>query len=131
MKLYYMTFDSFRSCFSYQWRLYSGSEASDVVFQYVEKENLVKPTDKSTVVLDPPLCDALFKGAIKKGSTYHNVIHKKDLGSTFWQDAATPFGKKGHEVLIQGGKIDDVARLLVEHYAIPMRYIEVMDKTRK
>ncbi|CAI0459140.1 unnamed protein product [Linum tenue] len=73
-------------------RLYSGSEASDVVFQYVEKENLVKPTDKSTVVLDPPLCDALFKGAIKKGSTYHNVIHKKDLGSTFWQDAATPFG---------------------------------------
>ncbi|CAL1408213.1 unnamed protein product [Linum trigynum] len=177
-------------------KLYSASEASDVVFQYVEKENLVKPTDKSTVVLDPALCDALFKGAIKKGSTYPTVIHKKDLGSTFVGrmqphhmvirggesvvrkgalktvqivterrsgnkkvtklsgvesfliDADTLAselqkkfacstsvgelpGKKGLEVLIQGGKIDDVARLLVEHYAIPKRYIEVLDKTRK
>ena len=40
-------------------------------------------------------------------------------------------GKKGHEVLIQGGVIDDVARHLVEQYGIPKRYIEVLDKTRK
>lgn len=64
-------------------KLYSFSEASDVVFQYVEKQNLVKPTNKSIVVLDPFLCDALFKGAIKKGSAYPTEIHKKDLGSTF------------------------------------------------
>ncbi|CAN1244644.1 Eukaryotic translation initiation factor 2D [Linum perenne] len=177
-------------------KLYSGSEASDVVFKYVEKENLVKPTDKSTVVLDAILCDALFKGAIKKGSTYPTVIHKKDLGSTFVgrmqphhmvirdgesvvrkgglktvqilterrqgnkkvtklsgvetflidpESLASELqkkfacstsvgelpGKKGLEVMIQGGKIDDVARLLVEQYGIPKRYIEVLDKTRK
>lgn len=64
-------------------KLYSASEASEVVFKYIEKENLVKPTNKSVVVLDPTLCDALFKGAIKKGTTYPTEIHKKDLGSTF------------------------------------------------
>lgn len=64
-------------------RFFSASEASEIVFQYVEKENLVKPTDKSMVTLDAALCDALFKGAIKKGSTYPTEIHKKDLGSTF------------------------------------------------
>ncbi|CAN0876336.1 Eukaryotic translation initiation factor 2D [Linum grandiflorum] len=177
-------------------KLYSGSEASEVVFKYVEKENLVKATDKSTVVLDPMLCDALFKGAIKKGSTYPTVIHKKDLGSTFVgrmqphhmvirdgesvvrkgalktvqilterrqgnkkvtklsgvesflidpESLASELqkkfacstsvgelpGKKGMEVMIQGGKIEDVARLLVEQYGIPKRYIEVLDKTRK
>lgn len=64
-------------------RLYTYSEACDVVFKYIEKENLVKPTNKSIVVLDPTLCDALFKGAIKKGTTYPTEIHKKDLGSTF------------------------------------------------
>lgn len=63
--------------------LYSASEATDVVFKYVEKENLVKPTDRSIVVLDPILCDALFKGAIKKGSRYPTEIHKKDLGAAF------------------------------------------------
>ncbi|KAL9382342.1 hypothetical protein Peur_025377 [Populus x canadensis] len=65
-------------------KLYSGaSEASDVVLKYIEKGNLVKPMNKSILVLDPMLCDALFKGAIKKGSTYPTEIHKKDLGSTF------------------------------------------------
>lgn len=64
-------------------KLYSTSEASEIVFQYVEKENLVKPTNKAVVVLDAILCDALFKGAIKKGSAYPTEIHKKDLGQTF------------------------------------------------
>ncbi|KAK6246616.1 hypothetical protein SCA6_009706 [Theobroma cacao] len=64
-------------------KLYSASEASDIVFKYIEKENLVKQTNKAIMVLDATLCDALFKGAIKKGSTYPTEIHKKDLGSTF------------------------------------------------
>lgn len=64
-------------------KLYFASEASDVAFKYIEKENLVKPTNKAIVVLDATLCDALFKGAIKKGSTYPTEIHKKDLGTTF------------------------------------------------
>ncbi|KAG8487247.1 hypothetical protein CXB51_020554 [Gossypium anomalum] len=177
-------------------KLYSASEATDIVFKYIEKENLVKETNKATVVLDATLCDALFKGAIKKGSTYPTEIHKKDLGATFINrmqahhmvtrggesvvrkgvlktvqivterrqgnkkvtkvsgletflidpealaselqkkfacstTVAELPGKKGLEVLIQGGVIDDVARHLLEQYGIPKRYIEVLDKTRK
>lgn len=177
-------------------RLYTFSEACDVVFNYIEKENLVKPTAKSIVVLDPTLCDALFKGAIKKGTTYPTEIHKKDLGSTFVNrmqahhvvsrgsqsvvrkgalktiqivterrqgnkkmtklsgletflmdpealaselqkkfacstTVAELPGKKGQEVLIQGGVIADVAKHLVEQFGIPKRYIEVLDKTAR
>lgn len=64
-------------------KLFSASEATDIVFTYVEKENLVKPTNKSIVILDALLCDSLYKGAIKKGTTYPTEIHKKDLGSSF------------------------------------------------
>ncbi|XP_062073177.1 uncharacterized protein LOC133777535 [Humulus lupulus] len=177
-------------------QLYSASEAIAVVQKYVDNENLVKPTNKSIVVLDAILCDVLFKGAIKKGLTYPTEIHKKDLGSafinrmqahhivtrgnesvvrkgglktiqilterrqgnkkvtklsgmeTFLIDAeslaselqkkfacstsvAELPGKKGHEVLVQGGVIDDLAKHLIEQYGIPKRYIEVLDKTRK
>ncbi|KAJ3675497.1 hypothetical protein LUZ60_004539 [Juncus effusus] len=176
---------------------YTASEASDVVFSYVEKENLVNPTNKSIVILDPYLCDALYKGAIKKGSSYPSTIHKKDLGSAFLTRMQTHYavsrgsesvikkgavrpvqilterrqgnkkvtrvsglegflvdaeviagelqkkfacsttvnelpGKKGqHEVLVQGGVIDDLAKYLVEHYGVPKRYIEVYDKTKR
>uniref|UniRef100_A0A3Q7IWU7 SUI1 domain-containing protein n=1 Tax=Solanum lycopersicum TaxID=4081 RepID=A0A3Q7IWU7_SOLLC len=177
-------------------RLYTASETSGIVFQYVEKENLVKPSNKSTVTLDATLCDALFKGAIKKGSTYPTEIHKKDLGQTFIgrmqahhcvtrgndtvvrKGALKPIqimterrqgnkkvtklsgmesflldaetlaselqkkcacsttvaelpGKKGEEVLVQGGVIDDLARYLVEQYGVPKKYIEVLDKTKR
>ncbi|CAI9778179.1 unnamed protein product [Fraxinus pennsylvanica] len=177
-------------------KLYTASEASQVVFGYVEKENLVKPSNNSIVVLDAMLCDALFKGAIKKGSMYPTEIHKKDLGHTFInrmqshhrvtrgsdsvvrKGALKPIqimterrqgnkkvtklsgvesflidaealaselqkkfacsttiaelpGKKGLEVLVQGGVIDDLARHLVEQYGIQKRYIEVLDKTKK
>lgn len=44
---------------------------------------MVKPTDRAKVILDVTLCDALYKGAIKKGSAYPTEIHKKDLGSAF------------------------------------------------
>ncbi|XP_039006249.1 eukaryotic translation initiation factor 2D-like [Hibiscus syriacus] len=177
-------------------KLYLASEATDIVFKYIEKENLVKQTNKAVVVLDATLCDALFKGSIKKGSTYPAEIHKKDLGAKFISrmpahhivtrgsesvvrkgalktvqivterrqgnkkvtkvsgletfligaealaselqkkfacstTVAELPGKKGLEVLIQGGVIDDVARHLLEQYGIPKRYIEVLDKTRK
>ncbi|EXC32473.1 Eukaryotic translation initiation factor 2D [Morus notabilis] len=176
--------------------LYSASDAIAVVYKYIENENLVKLTNKSIVVLDAILCDALFKGAIKKGSTYPTEIHKKDLGSTFINrmqahhivtrggesvvrkgglktiqivterrqgnkkvtklsgmetflidadalaselqkkfacstSVAELPGKKGHEVLVQGGVIDDLAKHLIERYGIPKRYIEVLDKTKK
>lgn len=79
-------------------KLYTASEATDTVFKYVEKENLVKPTNKSIVVLDATLCDALFKGAIKKGSTYPTEIHKKDIGSTFINRM------QAHHVVTRGGE---------------------------
>lgn len=178
-------------------KFYTASEATEVVFRYVEKENLVKPTNKAMVVLDATLCDALYKGTVKKGSAYPTEIHKKDIGSTFLSrlqahhqvirenDSAIRKGnikavqimterrqgnkkvtrvsgmesflldaeslaselqkkfacstsvgelpgKKGqHEVLVQGGVIEDLARHLVEHYGVPKRYIEVLDKTKK
>lgn len=176
--------------------LYSASEATEIVFNYIGKENLVKSTDKSVVILDAPLCDALCKGAIKKGSTYPTEIHKKDVGPTFLsrmqshhkvirgsdvvvkKGAVKPIqimterrqgnkkvtkvsgfetflvdgeslaselqkkfacstsvaelpGKKGMEVLVQGGVIDHLGKHLVEHYGIPKRYIEVFDKTKR
>lgn len=40
-------------------------------------------------------------------------------------------GKKGNEVLVQGGVIDDLAKHLIEQYGVPKRFIEVLDKTRK
>ncbi|MED6217773.1 hypothetical protein PIB30_020744 [Stylosanthes scabra] len=177
-------------------KLFSASEASEIVFKYIEKENLVKPTNKSMVVLDVVLCDALFKGAIKKGSTYPTEVHKKDIGPTFVSrmqphhvvtrgnesvvrkgalktiqlvterrqgnkkvtklsgmetflidaealasELQKKFacsttvgelpGKKGQEVLVQGGVIDDLAKHLIEQYGVPKRYIEVLDKTKK
>ncbi|KAL1533954.1 eukaryotic translation initiation factor 2D-like [Salvia divinorum] len=177
-------------------KLYTASEASQIVFAYIEKENLVKQTNKAIVVLDATLCDALFKGAIKKGTTYPTEIHKKDVGQTFItrmqahigvtrgndtvvrKGALKPIqiiterrqgnkkvtklsglesflidaealaselqkkfacsttvselpGKKGLEVLVQGGVIDDLGRLLVEQYGVQKRYIEVLDKTRR
>ncbi|KMT19925.1 hypothetical protein BVRB_1g009720 [Beta vulgaris subsp. vulgaris] len=175
---------------------FSASEVTNVAFAYVEKENLVKPTDRAMVILDTMLCDALFKGAIKKGSAYPTEIHKKDLGALFLnrmqahhkvtrgsdsvirKGAVKPIhimterrqgnkkvtklsgfeiflmdaeslaselqkkfacsttvaelpGKKGHEVLIQGGVIDHLAKHLIDQYGVPKRYIEVLDKTRK
>lgn len=40
-------------------------------------------------------------------------------------------GKKGHEVLVQGGVIDNLAKRLMDQYGVPKRYIEVLDKTRR
>ncbi|KAI3984578.1 hypothetical protein MKX01_040455 [Papaver californicum] len=177
-------------------RYFSASEATDIVSSYVENQNLVNPTNKAIVVLDATLCDALFKGTIKKGSTYPTEIHKKDLAAAFLSrmqphhrvtrgsesavrkgalktvqivterrqgnkkvtrvsglesflvDAevlaselqkkfacsttvAELPGKKGHEVVIQGGVIDNLGKYLLEHYAVPKRFIEVLDKTRR
>lgn len=177
-------------------KLYTASEASQIVFGYIEQEKLVKEVNKSIVVLDAALCDALYKGAIKKGTMYPTEIHKKDLGQTFInrmqahcevirgndsvvrKGALKPIqivterrqgnkkvtklsgvecflidpealaselqkkcacsttvselpGKKGFEVLVQGGVIDDLARHLVEQCGVHKRYIEVLDKTKK
>lgn len=44
---------------------------------------MAKPSDKAMVVLDATLCDALYKGAIKKGSSYPTEVHKREVGPAF------------------------------------------------
>lgn len=90
-------------------KYYSASEASDVVFRYVEKENLVKPADRAKVILDVTLCDALYKGAVKKGTSYPSEIHKKDLGSTFINRMQIHHRvARGNEVVVRKGAIRTV-----------------------
>jgi translation initiation factor 2D len=64
-------------------KYYTAAEATGVVNEYVEKHNLIKKSDGSVVILDFTLCDALYKGTVKKGSTYPSEIHRRDLGSSF------------------------------------------------
>ncbi|KAI5057282.1 hypothetical protein GOP47_0027297 [Adiantum capillus-veneris] len=90
-------------------RLYSSSEASDVVYSYVEKENLVKGNDKAIVVLDASLCDALYKGTIKKGNTYPTEIYKKDLGATLISRMQAHFKVvRGNESAVRKGALKTV-----------------------
>lgn len=178
-------------------KYFTASEASQVVFAYVEAENLVKPGDKTRVMLNATLCDALYKGTVKKGSTYPTEILKAELGAAFVSRmqanhrvvrggnsvvrkgvlksvqilterrqgnkkvtrvsgmesflvdadvlaaelqkkfacstsvAELPGKKSQNEVLIQGGVLEDLAKHLVQHYGIPKRHIEILDKTKK
>ncbi|GBG70581.1 hypothetical protein CBR_g6708 [Chara braunii] len=63
--------------------LYRYDEVLGIGFKYIEKEGLTKANDKAIVTLDATLCDALFKGAIKKGTSYPSEIAKKDVGPAF------------------------------------------------
>ncbi|GLI62284.1 hypothetical protein VaNZ11_004846 [Volvox africanus] len=64
--------------------LYSASDAGEVVFEYVKAAGLEKGApDNRTIVLNPALCDALFKGLIKKGETYPTHLAKADLREAF------------------------------------------------
>ncbi|KAK8948579.1 hypothetical protein KSP39_PZI006117 [Platanthera zijinensis] len=90
-------------------KYYNASEATDVVFRYVEKENLIKPVDKAMVVFDAILCDALFKGAIKKGTLYPTEIHRKDLGATFINRMQAFYRVlRGNEVVVCKGSIKPI-----------------------
>ncbi|CAI5954848.1 unnamed protein product [Closterium sp. NIES-64] len=176
---------------------YSPSAAREAALNYISLHSLTKPSDPSIVILDAPLCDALYKGAIKKGAAYPTECHKRDVGPTLvrrmqahhrveragksvvrkgglvpvqilverrqgnkkvtrvsgleaYLVEAEPLaaelqrkfasstsvaevpGKKGQqEVLIQGGVLDELARLLVDVHGIPKSHIEVLDKTRR
>ncbi|GJP32236.1 hypothetical protein CLOM_g16830 [Closterium sp. NIES-68] len=176
---------------------YSPSAARDAALSYITLHSLTKPSDPSKVILDATLCDALYKGAIKKGTAYPTECHKREVGPTLvrrmqahhrverggrsvvrkgglvpvqilverrqgnkkvtrvtgleaYLVEAEPLaaelqkkfasstsvtevpGKKGQqEVLIQGGVLDELARLLVDVHGIPKSHIEVLDKTRR
>lgn len=61
------------------------------------------------VVLDATLCDALYKGAIKKGSSYPTEIHKKDLGPTFLNRMQVHHSvARGNDVAIRKGALKPI-----------------------
>ncbi|PNW83028.1 hypothetical protein CHLRE_06g303650v5 [Chlamydomonas reinhardtii] len=68
--------------------LYTGSEAAEVALAYVKAAGLDDPAraqlpDNRTLQLNPLLCDALFKGFIKKGETYPTHLPKSELREAF------------------------------------------------
>nr|GEW55860.1 eukaryotic translation initiation factor 2D [Tanacetum cinerariifolium] len=149
-------------------QLYTASEASEVVYAYIEKENLVKPTKIHKKDLAPTFINRMQahhqvtrgkesvvrKGALKAMQIMTErrqgnkkvtkltgmesfLIDAEPLASELQKKFACSTsvtelpGKKGHEVLVQGGVIDVLARYLVEQYGIPKKYIEVLDKTAR
>jgi len=56
--------------------LYTGQEARELVVKYVAVKGL--DAGKS-VTLDPQLCDALFKGVLKKGDAFPTHMSKSDV----------------------------------------------------
>ncbi|GLC72504.1 hypothetical protein PLESTF_001258200 [Pleodorina starrii] len=64
--------------------LYSAAEAAEVAFGYVKAASLEQGApDNRTIVLNPTLCDALFKGLIKKGEIFPTHLAKADLREAF------------------------------------------------
>ncbi|GFR52464.1 hypothetical protein Agub_g14966, partial [Astrephomene gubernaculifera] len=58
--------------------------AAEVAFGYVRIAGLeAGAPDNRTLLLNPTLCDALFKGFIKKGETYPTHLAKADLREAF------------------------------------------------
>eukprot|EP00897_Mesotaenium_endlicherianum_P008456 jgi/Mesen1/7639/ME000004S07907 len=80
-------------------RFYTAQEAADVAATYVERAGLAKSTDGAVVVLDAVLCDALFKGAVKKGAAYPTEVHRRDLGPAFVRRM------QAHHRVTRGGQV--------------------------
>ncbi|CAI5530192.1 unnamed protein product [Closterium sp. Naga37s-1] len=59
---------------------YSPSAVHNAALSYISLHSLTKPSDPSIVILDATLCDALYKGAIKKGAEYPTECPKRDPG---------------------------------------------------
>ena len=61
--------------------LYTGPEARDLVVKYVSLKGL--DAGAGNVTLDPHLCDALFKGVLKKGDAYPQRMSKSDVAKAW------------------------------------------------
>lgn len=60
--------------------LYSGPEAFEVAQAYVKAAKLEGAPDNRTLLLDAALCDALFKGVVKKGEIFPTTLPKAGGG---------------------------------------------------
>lgn len=65
----------------YKNECYREKEVSDIVNKYVDSNNLRQADGQ--IQLDPQLCDALFKGVLKKGDTFPTHIDPRNLGPAF------------------------------------------------
>ncbi|CAI6010580.1 unnamed protein product [Closterium sp. NIES-65] len=93
---------------------YSPSAAREAALNYISLHSLTKPSDPSIVILDAPLCDALYKGAIKKGAAYPTECHKRDVGPTLVRrmQAHHRVERAGKSVVRKGGLVP--VQILVE-----------------
>ncbi|CAI5530194.1 unnamed protein product, partial [Closterium sp. Naga37s-1] len=93
---------------------YSPSAAREAALSYISLHSLTKPSDPSVVILDAPLCDALYKGAIKKGAAYPTECHKRDVGPTIVKriQAHHRVERAGKSVVRKGGLVP--VQILVE-----------------
>lgn len=85
--------------------LYSGKEAGEVALTYVKEAKLEDnaPDDK-TIVLDAALCDALYKGVVKKGEIYPTHIAKAALREAFQARMHLHFRvRRGHNEVVRKG----------------------------
>ena len=69
--------------------LYTKKETLMVVNTYVKMHGLQDASSAMSVLLDAPLCDALFRGTIAKGERYPTSTTKKDMCIRFVQRCRT------------------------------------------
>ena len=70
--------------FPYHDALYPPAVAKDVVWAYVSAAGLENGApSRGHVMLDPTLCDALFKGVLKKGDVYPTHMLKSDVNAAW------------------------------------------------
>lgn len=62
--------------------LYSAAECADVASSYSKRLEEGAP-DARTLLLDATMCDALFKGIVKKGETFPTTLPKAQLRERF------------------------------------------------
>ena len=88
---------------------YTWEDGQRIVHEYVEREGLVRQ-DTSVITLTPGLCDALFKGAIKKGQAFPETIREgAELTKAFMarMNRQTSL-QRGNRTLVKKGELAPV-----------------------
>ena len=84
--------------------LLTEKEAGEVVFAYVKEAELEDPGDRQTIILDALLCDALFKGLVKKGEPFPSKLPKALLRESFMKRCVAQTRiSRGSEVVVKKG----------------------------
>uniref|UniRef100_A0A7S3QT49 SUI1 domain-containing protein n=1 Tax=Dunaliella tertiolecta TaxID=3047 RepID=A0A7S3QT49_DUNTE len=90
--------------------LFTAVEAGDAAFAYVQKEQLTCPSDPGSIQLDVTLCDALFKGIIKKGELFPSHLPKAELRAAFLRRCHPQCRiSRGDNVVVKKGSLPTVS----------------------